>query len=283
MDVDLPYLAAIGLPIVASAATAAAALQKELEKLAAVTPAKASPGVAPKAKAAAVAPKELKKPAAVAPAKASPGIAPKAKAAAVASKALAPPSPATNIDEAVQAVLAEMKAKAASAGLHSSQFLPVEPGYYDQPLEWRCQRLGASSVNELCKSVVLENTRMDDSAEPQRIRRVLVIVQYVAKLHKEKLSLAVRGMETLRGLPVMGKKQYNMRLLEGEACAKLTGFEHNAVTPLGLDLPIILSDEIAHLPSATFWLGGGHVDLKLRLSVEEVKSVLGAVVADVTG
>ena len=42
-------------------------------------------------------------------------------------------------------------------------------------------------------------------------------------------------MESAKGLPVLGKKQYNMRLLEGSACQEMTGCGHNAVTPLGQD------------------------------------------------
>lgn len=168
---------------------------------------------------------------------------------------------------AVQEVQRTMEEKAAALGLASAYFLAVEPGYYEQTLEWRRDRLGATSVEELCKSVVLENTKRGEDAELGRIRCVLVLVQYVAKLNKEKLIRTVQAMEASKGLPALGKKQYNMRLLEGDTCAALTGFQHNAVTPLGLDLPMVLSDKISTLPSGCFWLGGGHVDLKLRWAV----------------
>ena len=87
----------------------------------------------------------------------------------------------------VQEVQSAMEAKAKALNL-SVQLLAVDPNppYYEQSLEWRRNRLGANSVEELCKSVVLENTKLD-SAEAGRVRCVLVIVQYVAKLHKEKL------------------------------------------------------------------------------------------------
>jgi len=175
-----------------------------------------------------------------------------------------------------------MEAKARSLGLRSAHFAVVEPEYYDRPLEWRKHRLGAALVEELCKSVVMENTKLDGTADPGRVRCIAVIVQYVAKLHKEKLMEVVRSIEATRGLPTLGRKQYNMRLLEGEACAHLTGFGHNAVTPLGLAMPVVLSDRITELPSGVFWLGGGHVVLKLRISVDEARSVLKATVADVT-
>lgn len=113
------------------------------------------------------------------------------------------------------------------------------------------------------------------------MRCVLVVVQYVAKLHKEKLIKAVQGIEALRGLAVLGKKQYNMRLLEGSACRELTGCGHNAVTPLGQHaMPIVLSDQVARLQRC--WLGGGHRDLKLQLDLQEALRLLNWTVADVT-
>lgn len=49
----------------------------------------------------------------------------------------------------------------------------------------------------------------------------------------------------------------------------MTGYIHNGVEPFMMKtpLPIILSHLIAK--KGFFWLGGGHVDLKIRVSVEE--------------
>lgn len=51
---------------------------------------------------------------------------------------------------------------------------------------------------------------------------------------------------------------------------RLTGFSHNAVTPVGMleRLPIVLSHRIAALQPALFWMGGGEVDLKLGLPLQ---------------
>ena len=185
--------------------------------------------------------------------------------------------------ESAEGVRLRMQAVVAELGLSASLVaVDPHPPYYEQTLEWRRDRLGASTVDELCKSVVMENTKLESDADAGRVRSVLVVVQYVAKLHKEKLIKAVQAIEAARGLPALGKKQYNMRLLEGPACQAITGYGHNAVTPLKQDLPMILSDAIANLPSGQFWLGGGHIDLKLRLQVEEAVSVMKMTVADVT-
>lgn len=183
----------------------------------------------------------------------------------------------------VQQVIALMQDRAAALGLSSARFLAVEAGYYEQTLEWRRDRLGAGNVEELCKSIVMENTKISPDDDPKRIRCVLFIVQYVAKLaNKEGLIRVMQAAEAALGLPALGKKQYNMRLLEGNACAEVTGAEHNAVTPLGVNLTVIVSDRIEALPSGTIWLGGGHVDLKLQVKVAELKQVLGASVMNIT-
>ena len=142
----------------------------------------------------------------------------------------------TATDGTVEEVQQKMEEKVKALKL-SAKLLAVDPDppYYEQSLEWRRDRLNANSVEELCKSVVLENTKLDDNSEAGRVRCVLVIVQYVAKLHKEKLIKVVQAMEAQKGLPALGKKQYNMRLLEGTACQEMTGCGHNAVTPLGQD------------------------------------------------
>ena len=54
------------------------------------------------------------------------------------------------------------------------------------------------------------------------------------------------------------------------------------MTECSQDLPMVLSDQIAKLPSGEFWLGGGHVDLKLCLKVDESVKTFGFAVADVT-
>ena len=67
-----------------------------------------------------------------------------------------------------------------------------------------------------------------------------------------------------------------MRMVEGATSAALSGFEHNAVSPLGLrtPLPILLSAPIARLPAGELWLGGGEPDLKLRVESQEFVRVI---------
>ena len=52
-----------------------------------------------------------------------------------------------------------MRAAALSAGLRTIQFAFVPSNYYDESLEWRRALLGANSVQQLCKTVVVENRK----------------------------------------------------------------------------------------------------------------------------
>jgi len=159
---------------------------------------------------------------------------------------------------------------ATTLGMQSSVFKRVAPGYYDCAYEQRASQLG-TCVEALCKSMVMENTRLNgDESCAERIKYVLVVLQYAGhKLDRSKLTDAVRGLE---GNNALGRKQYNMRMVEEETSRRLSGYEHNAVTPLGMTtpMPIIISSSIASLD--TIWLGAGEVDLKLGLKVDEFVS-----------
>ena len=107
-----------------------------------------------------------------------------------------------------------------------------------------------------------------------------MVVQYTARLHNEKIGAAVRA---LNAVPP-ARKLFNFRVCSPEANAELTGYSHNAVTPLGCRqrVPVIISDRIAKLAPGFIWLGGGEVDLKWRVDVAELFKWCDPIVADVT-
>lgn len=63
----------------------------------------------------------------------------------------------------------------------------------------------------------------------------------------------------------------------------LTGFEHNAICPIGMtkNVPVIIAEAITKLDGDWMWLGGGQVDLKLGCTVSEFIRVTNAFVVDV--
>ena len=71
--------------------------------------------------------------------------------------------------------------------------------------------------------------------------------QYAARLHAEKLKRCLYHSQKAAG-GTLGTKAFNMRLCPGDVSDRLTGFQHNAVTPVGSaspDMPIVLSDRCA--------------------------------------
>lgn len=65
-------------------------------------------------------------------------------------------------------------------------------------------------------------------------------------------------------MQAVGRQFFNPRLVPEEVSDQLSGFAHNAVSPVGLatPIPIIMSDRVAALQPRVFWLGGGEPDLK---------------------
>lgn len=61
-----------------------------------------------------------------------------------------------------------------------------------------------------------------------------------------------------------------MRMTSDDVAKELTGYSHNAVTPLcsNTELPIIMSDRIPKL-SGMFYMGAGEVDLKVGMPAAE--------------
>jgi prolyl-tRNA editing enzyme YbaK/EbsC (Cys-tRNA(Pro) deacylase) len=79
-----------------------------------------------------------------------------------------------------------------------------------------------------------------------------------------------------------GIKSYHYRLTAEETAVELSGYEFNGITPflMKTSMPVILSDRIVDLSPAYLWFGGGELDLKLGVSVEEFIRVLNPIILD---
>ena len=166
-------------------------------------------------------------------------------------------------------------------GCYSAKWKWVPANYYDRPMEERAKILGAPSTLLLCKSLLMENKAVVGSnKDPTNPKYLLVVVQYEATLDVRKLANAIRAMR-----PVQERLDYNafdFRVASTEDNDRLTGYAHNSVTPFGLlqDVPIVLSAAVA--PLHFFWMGGGHVHLKLGMAVSEFLKATNAMVADIS-
>lgn len=185
-----------------------------------------------------------------------------------------------------RAIHAELASKLDTSFPSSFRVVRVPGEYYDRPLEFRRQVLDAFSTSHLCKTIVMENTK-DDRPFPEGLggeawstKYIMVVVQYVSKLHAEKIRDFVfekRGGKTQR-------KKIKFRLAPEEVSDAITGYSHNAVTPVAskTKIPLLVSHRVLELRPDFFWLGAGEVDLKVGFSAAEFAEAYGAHVIDCT-
>ncbi|KAL5551133.1 hypothetical protein UlMin_001309 [Ulmus minor] len=182
-----------------------------------------------------------------------------------------PPVPSSSPDTTGDDTEARLSSILRTNGVYDFSFKRVPSDYYDWPLEARRDVLGAASIDHLCKSIVLVNTQAQsdviDCRDRNNSKYYVVVVQYTARFNAE----TVRNFLYTLNNGKIAKKKFNLRLAPEETSIKLTGFEHNAVTCIGMktDIPVILDEAIAKLSPDFFWLGGGEIDLKLGIRTSE--------------
>ncbi|KAG9299597.1 hypothetical protein G9A89_020768 [Geosiphon pyriformis] len=153
---------------------------------------------------------------------------------------------------------------------HFARFYHVEPDYYEWELQRRAFRLVAPSIKHLCKCVIFENTRyiQNNTEDPTNSKYYCVIVQYITSINTQKLANFVRSLSQKQ----FSKKQFNFRLASKKKTMELTGFGSNGVSPIGMTfpIPIIMTNSITtDLQPRIFYLGAGHQDWKIALSIDD--------------
>jgi prolyl-tRNA editing enzyme YbaK/EbsC (Cys-tRNA(Pro) deacylase) len=179
---------------------------------------------------------------------------------------------------------ARQHVESSSLNLFSASWKWVPPKYYDLTLPERQKILGASSTCMLCKSLLLENKKvaenpaLEDAATNPRF--MLVVIQYDATLDVKKLATSFRKLRPVAER--LDVSQFDFRVASSEDNDRITGYAHNSVTPFGLKqaVPIILSEAI--VPLNYFWMGGGHVHLKLGMSVSDFTKLPNVKVMDLS-
>ncbi|XP_075100906.1 uncharacterized protein LOC107808727 isoform X3 [Nicotiana tabacum] len=101
-------------------------------------------------------------------------------------------------------------------GVVDFSFKRVPSDYYDWPLKSHRDIVSVASIQHLCKSIVLSSFH--------------VIMQYAARFNAE----SVKNFPYTLNESKIAKKKFNMRLAPEETSVKLIGYEHNAVTCIGM-------------------------------------------------
>ncbi|XP_048447596.1 uncharacterized protein LOC103960606 [Pyrus x bretschneideri] len=181
------------------------------------------------------------------------------------------PIPSSTQNAAVGATEARLSAILLANGVKDFAFKRVASDYYDWSLDARRDALRAASIHHLCKSIVLVNTQAQssvvDCSDRNNSKYYVVVVQYTARFNAEAVKNFLYSLNDGK----IAKKKFNMRLAPEDTSIQLTGFEHNAVTCVGMktDIPVIMDEAIEKLSPDFFWLGGGEVDLKLGIRTSE--------------
>ena len=193
---------------------------------------------------------------------------------------------ALSANEAAQ--LRRSHAAVAAGGCYSARWKWVPSSYYGYDLEKRRRTLGASTKLQLCKSMLMENKAWsgkpgEELSDRTNSRYYLIVVQYEATISVKKLMTELRALRPAGpGGERLDASSFDFRVASAEDNYRLTGFVHNSVTPFGLleRVPIVLAAGIAKMSPRFMWMGGGHVDLKLGMSVREFAKATGALVLD---
>ena len=140
----------------------------------------------------------------------------------------------------------------------SYSLLETPNDYYSRSLAARRAVLGAASEDHLCKSLVYKNCKLGGGgAEGEEF--YLVVVQYSHEVDDERMrSMMRRHLETA----------CELRFATPEESLRVTGFEFNAVAPVGTarKVPIIVAEEITRLVPPEIFLGMCHT-LALRVEI----------------
>jgi prolyl-tRNA editing enzyme YbaK/EbsC (Cys-tRNA(Pro) deacylase) len=181
-----------------------------------------------------------------------------------------------NVDDSIRRARTHVELLA----LWSANWKWVPPNYYDCSLEQRAAILKApSSTQRLCKSLLLENKKVENEeqgGDPTNPKFMLVIIQYGATLDVKQLATSIRKLRPVGSSERLDESQFDLRVASVEDNDRITGYSHNSVTPFGLlqqQVPIYLSSAVAAIVDGTFWMGGGHVHLKLGMSVADFLKV----------
>lgn len=177
-----------------------------------------------------------------------------------------------SVDESMRRARAHVE----SLGLYSANWKWVPEPYYNWSLDQRAKVLGVPSTAMLCKSLLLENKKLADKPELEDKtypRFLMVVLQYESELDVKKLITSLRKLRPVASR--LDESKFDLQVADPSDNARITGYTFNSVSPFGLKepVPIILSSAI--VPLQYFWMGGGHVHLKLGMAVSDFKKAPG--------
>jgi prolyl-tRNA editing enzyme YbaK/EbsC (Cys-tRNA(Pro) deacylase) len=163
------------------------------------------------------------------------------------------------------------------------KFYVVPNNYYDLTLLQRRDILQAKELNQLCKSIIFENTACSHKNydDPTDSRYYCVIVQYATRFDAELLKDVIHVLR--KPTERIQRNKFHFKLASEDDSFRISGFKHNAITPFGLKLqiPFVLCSRIVETAPDWFYMGGGQIDVKLGMPTKDfirsMKPIIGRI------
>ena len=166
---------------------------------------------------------------------------------------------------------------------------PLSP----EAAEGRRLREGILRSAQVCRCVLMENRASSDQrgdcSDPTDSRFYVAVVRHDAHVESNKLARAVQSLRSPRD--ALPPDALDFHAASDDDVHRITGFDFDTVTPFAMEnpnVPVILDRDIALLEESNnrspkfLWVGGGHVDLKLGMELEEFVRGTDAIVADIS-
>lgn len=146
--------------------------------------------------------------------------------------------------------------------------------YYSYTLEQRMKIINATTTKVMCKTIILENKNYDKLQESKYYKRYyMCIVQYTSEFNAEKIAKLLKSRQnTFCKDNQLSNKYFHFRLSKEEIAFNMSGYMFNCITPFLMkckDMEIILPNSLINIYPYYFWLGGGDIELKVGISVQD--------------
>jgi len=156
------------------------------------------------------------------------------------------------VDESMRRAREEVE----SLGLYSSRWMWVPEPYYTWPLEKRAAMLKAPATGHLCKALLLENKKVNETNQDFWLhpRFVMVVLQYDAELSTDLLTKSIRRLRPVEERLDPSSSNFDWRVADPEDNDRITGYQFNSVTPLVSELRVVLCRLVSSCVLRFLWI-----------------------------
>jgi prolyl-tRNA editing enzyme YbaK/EbsC (Cys-tRNA(Pro) deacylase) len=162
---------------------------------------------------------------------------------------------------------------------YSYKIVEADSSYYSLNLKQRQQVLGAHTTDVLCKTIILENTAFDKQYESEYYQKFyLAIVQYEKEFNGDKIMKSMKAIQNQHSSEKLSNKYFHFRLAKDEVAYDMTGYRFNCITPYLMKdekVHILFPKNLLHMNPLYFWIGGGELELKVGLSIDDFMRLYG--------